>query len=548
MEAFLVADTQAGYPMMADIQLEFGGPLDRDIFESALAAALARNPLFRSVLGRDPKLGRTWLPADEIPTIDWAPLGAPLGERYDALVDLTQEIGLRVWVRQSADRSTVLLHFHHACADALGTFAFIEDLLAAYASLCPGGPAVASRPLDPARLRRRGLASIPQRKWYEQIFDVWCSEREGLRFFLEAPTPLAGGARRSRAARGPSEVPTARPEMLTRALGPELTIKLRGVASEAGVTVNDLLLCDMFATMRRWNEERGLAKGKTWLRILMPQNLREPEDNATPAANIMSFAFLTRRTDRCGDTRVLLQSVKAETDAIRRNRLSAYFLGSLAAALGLGILDKILASRFCFSTVVLSNFGMPSRRFVAKFPRTSEGLVVGNLVFCGVTGVPPTRPGTRAAFAVVTSAHDLTICLKCDPRHFGPIDAARLLGEYVKQVAATATQACGRRQPRASTCQPRQAVTRGRVNVFHTARATSRLSTPRAISTPWILSSKHRVCRRFMTKESKSTRCAASICRFPGAVSWRSWVRRGRARARCSTFWGRSRCRPAASC
>ena len=439
MEAFLVADTQAGYPMMADIELQFGGGLDRDIFESALAAALARNPLFRSILGRDPQLGQVWLSTDEMPKIDWAPLGAPLDDQYDAPVDLTSQVGLRIWVRQGTDRSTVLLHFHHACADALGTFAFIEDLLAAYASLCPGSQAVASRPLDPARLRRRGLASIRARKWYQQIFDLIFGAREALRFFLQAPTPMAGGARAAEnGLPAESAAQTARPEMLTRALGSELTARLRRVASEAGVTVNDLLLCDLFATVRHWNVERGQRDGRSRLRILMPQNLREPEDTATPSANIMSFAFLTRRSDRCQDSRALIKSVHTETEAIRRGRLSAYFLGSLAIALSAGVLDKLLASRFCFSTVVLSNFGVPSRRFVARFPQTDEGLVVGNTVFLGLTGVPPTRPGTRAAFAVASGAHDLTISLKCDPRHFGPIDAAGLLGEYVNQVAATA--------------------------------------------------------------------------------------------------------------
>ncbi len=61
---------------------------------------------------------------------------------------------------------------------------------------------------------------------------------------------------------------------------------------------------------------------------------------------------------------------------------------------------------------------------------------MGNTIFSGLTGVPPTR--SERAFAVVTSTHDLTISLKCDPRHLGPVDAARLLDEYVNQVAATA--------------------------------------------------------------------------------------------------------------
>ncbi len=109
----------------------------------------------------------------------------------------------------------------------------------------------------------------------------------------------------------------------------------------------------------------------------MPQNCASPKTSPPRRpTSAQSFAFLTRRSDRCENLRDLRKSVHAETEAIRRGRLSAYFLGSLAAALAAGVLDKLLASRFCFSSVVLSNFGVPTRRFVAEFPRTPEGLVV----------------------------------------------------------------------------------------------------------------------------------------------------------------------------
>jgi hypothetical protein len=432
METFMMADGRPGYPMFADVQLAFDGVLDRDIFAAALAAALVRNPLFCCIVGRDPRLGLVWLQTDQTPDVDWSPLGTPLGDRYDATIDLKNEIGLRIWVRQGTDSSTVLLHFHHACADGMGMFAFVEDLLALYSTFCPGGPAVALRPLEPARLLRRGLASIPQRRWYQHPFDLFFGLREALRFFLRAPSPIAAPKPAGDGTRA------AGAEMLTRSLGPELTARLRRAATKAKATVNDILLCNLFATLQRWNAAHGQAAGRKWLRILMPQNLREPEDSATPTANIMSFAFLTRRANCCESAAALMPALHAEAEAIRRDRLSVFFLGSLAAALSAGVLDKLLASKICFSTVVLSNLGLPSRRFVAQFPQTSQGLIVGNTIFRSLTAVPPLRPGTRAAFAIISSADDLTLTLKCDPQYFEPIDAARLLDEYVNQLAATA--------------------------------------------------------------------------------------------------------------
>ena len=81
---------------------------------------------------------------------------------------------------------------------------------------------------------------------------------------------------------------------------------------------------------------------------------------------------------------------------------------------------------------------MPTRQFVARFPQTDQGLIVGNTIFRSLTGVPPLQPGMRAAFGIITNFNDLTITLKCDPQFFRPNDVARLLDEYVSQVAASA--------------------------------------------------------------------------------------------------------------
>ena len=347
--------------------------------------------MFRSVVGRDPRLGQVWLPTDRIPPVDWAPLGTPLGDRYDAPIDLTSDLGLRVWVRQSADRSTVLLHFHHACGDALGTFAFIEDLLALYASLCPGGPAVTPRPLEPGRLLRRGLASIPKRRWYHHPFDLMFGIREGLRFFLKAPSPLAGPSQRAAGeAAGPAE-------MLSRSLGPDVAARLRAVASASGATVNDVLLCDMFVTMRRWNARHSGGKTGKFLRILdaaeFPRAGRRRHADGQHHELRLSDArgsAIAKHSPGC------CPGCGPRPQVIRRDRLSVFFLGSLAAALAAGMLDKLLASKICFSTAVVSNFGLPSaavcRPVSANCPRPG-GRQHGFPRFTGCSPAQTRHPG-----------------------------------------------------------------------------------------------------------------------------------------------------------
>ena len=191
-------------------------------------------------------------------------MGTPLGDRYDEPIDLTTEIGLRIWVRQGTDRATVLFHFHHACGDALGAFSFVEDFLALYSTLSPQGPAVRLRPLEPKRLLRRGLSSAPPRKWYQHPVDFFCGLVEAITFLLQAPAPLASPNRPA------ADGKRGRAEMLTRSLGQDLTGKMRAAATRARATVNDVLLCNLFVTINRWNAAHG--QKTRWLRILMPQN------------------------------------------------------------------------------------------------------------------------------------------------------------------------------------------------------------------------------------------------------------------------------------
>ena len=159
MEEFMIADARDDYAMMCDTELAFEGTIDREAFEAALPLALARNPLLVSLVSRDAAGNHVWVPADRLPTVDWAPLGTPIGGDYGRTLDLAHDMGLRIWVRPGQDESIVMFQFHHACTDGVGFLAFCEDLLAAYAAVHPEGPRVALRPLNPQRLIGRGAGN-----------------------------------------------------------------------------------------------------------------------------------------------------------------------------------------------------------------------------------------------------------------------------------------------------------------------------------------------------------------------------------------------------
>ena len=441
-EIFMLVDARVGYPMMCDLELHFQGSIDRAAFDSGLAFAMARNPLFRSlVIDHGPKQ-LAWQLTDRLPLVDWAPAGTPRGARYDKTIDLRVDIGLRVWVRHDIDRSTVLFHFHHACADGMGGFAFIEDFLVGYAAAFPQSAPVEARPLEPQRLNHRQDFGIDQRSFWRTVGDSLLGVREFVKFFAEAPRPL------------PTMTPHVEGHTVARSAGflsqplsEEVTSGLRCAAGNAGATLNDLLLRDLLIAMRDWSRAAGDDPGQRRLRILVPQNLRQREDRGMPAANVMGFAFITRRANMCDHGDQLLTSIRDETELLRRYRLSLFFLGGIAAAQSTGMFPWMMRRTFCFSTSVLTNLGDPTRRFVARLPRSGAGLVVGNLVFEQITGGPPVRPLTKAAFSIFNSARNLSISLKCDPHCYSSLDTQRLLGQYVAQLRSTGERALAARAP-----------------------------------------------------------------------------------------------------
>ena len=309
IEAFMAIDARPGYSWAVDMELRFRGCVDRGAFERALAVAVERNPLFTCRIDGGARGPYAWVPTDAKPSIAWLAESEDLGERYDAYVDLTAEPGLCVFVRQGEDRSRVLLHYHHACCDGIGGFSFVEDLLAAYAAAVGGEAIVAPRGLVPSRLVTRAQASVPYRTPWQQVGDSFVGLWEGLKLLFGRPQTIAAPTTREPDARAMGQ----QPAFISVTCSAEVKAGLRRVADEAGATTNDVLLRDLFLVLKRWNELHGGTGRRGPLRILMPQNLREPADAAAPAANIMSFAFLTRRARACERPEALLASIRDET-------------------------------------------------------------------------------------------------------------------------------------------------------------------------------------------------------------------------------------------
>jgi hypothetical protein len=430
-EYYYWCDDRPEYPTTFPVEMTFTGRLECEPFCRAVALIGVRHPFLTARIRRDGRGAPQWVEGDgQPPAVDWADGQTPIAPPQGEYIDLSHSPGLRVWVRQADPATRVLLQFHHVCCDGLGSMRVVEDLLLAYHELVEGrDPHRLLKPLEPQRLRTRGDFGDGQ-PGRVGLRDLWVGVRGWTKLLMQSPAPLAlPGA-------GPDSSPIPLLGFVTHVWDTATVRRLRVIATARGGTLNDLMLHDLFQVLRQWNARHN-GHGNPCFRINMPATLRTREDTLAPTANALGFTFLTRRSADCDENGALFESIRRETEAIRQFRLGLFFIGGLAAAMQVpGAIPWALRRRRSFATIVLSNLGRILRR--NSLPRRDGRLVCGQATLQRVAGVPPIRPLTRAAIAVLGYGDETTINLRCDPHLFGTPQAQQFLDEYVAQLARTA--------------------------------------------------------------------------------------------------------------
>ena len=442
-ERYMLADDRPQYPMTFFMQFDFDGDVQRDCWEQAYREVVSRHPLLNARVEN----GRWRAAGEESPEHHWQDFGEPVEPEGGERIDLTGRTGLRAWTQIGTGRVRLVCQFHHACCDGVGALQFIGDWLAAYRRLC-GCAEDETGELDVARLASRG---DPRWRVVEDVEPVprwkaiWSFVQEAVRFASRRPQPVRFSRPRptddSIGATVAEEQPenAGHPQWHHHSLSPETTRRLRRQAKTLGVTVNDLMVRDLFLMLADWNRSQQEQSERGWLQINVPTNLRSRVDNQLPAANIIGYAFLGRRQDECQEAgaETLLQGITRDMAAIRKWNLGQYFLDGLARAQRLPGMMRWFTRPRCRATAVFSNLGDPSRRFRQRLPRKQGLIVVGDLTLRRVLAVPPLRPLTRVAMLAVHYGGELTLVLQADRRLVRPKTASELLEHFVARLEAT---------------------------------------------------------------------------------------------------------------
>ena len=440
-ERYMWKDDRTRYPMTFVIRLEISGELQREAFLRAMKTSLERHPLLKSRIASVGWRGWCWLSSEgDEPLLDWADASSdaavrlPLGE----FIDLTREVGLRVWVRATIKRARLTFQFHHAATDGLGAIQFLGDLLAAYgrATVLPGDEVPEFGPLEISNLRTRGDHG-PGRveSWRQRFADLKLFVEEAWHLFARQPKPLAVRTLSD------AERDLGFPALLTRRLNRHEATRLREFASRRGVSPNDLYLREMFLTLHDWNRERSSWHPSHWLRIGMPVSMRTEQHDGLPAANVLSMFFVARQLGERIDVDELLKDLHQQTDRIVNCRLGWYLATGVNWSARIpGALSFAASERHCLATVILANVGDIRRQMSAHFPLQRGKIVAGNIVLESFEGAAPVRPHTHAGVSLGTYAGELIVNLHPDVWHLSQADADELLDRFVNRLRAVAGQ------------------------------------------------------------------------------------------------------------
>lgn len=434
-ERYMYLDDRPDYPMAFVLIIDLRGHLQRDVFEESLQQALERHPLLTCLVKQVRGQGACWIPvSNPAPQIQWTEGGdaAPFVEQER--IDLTQEIGLRLWVNREAGHAQVSFQFHHACTDGLGGVQFIGDVLALYGlrTTAPGAELPELEPVQVERLLSRATyTTAVSEEAPKTVSCPWRLCRKLVKLLRRGPAPLAA-TRHRRSTIGTS---LEFPALITRMIERPVVQQLKVAAARRGVELNDLYLLEMFQTIREWNHANGHGDDDRWLRIGMPTSLRTPLHDQMPAANVVSYMFLTRRSADCRHPDQMLSDIHRQTSAIVNEQQGRFLAIGLKYVQWIpGLLHSLLRMNRCFASVILSNVGDIRRQFTARFPLKQGRCVAGNLTLEGLRGAVPVRPNTRLSTSVGTYAGNLYINMHCDPLSFTREQAEELADLFVNRL------------------------------------------------------------------------------------------------------------------
>ena len=423
-ERYMLADDRPSHPMGAFMEFDLSGHLDAERLQAALKEVIRRHPLLNATVNS--LVSRpTWRVSSGVPELTLVTDSQQrlLEEEHR---DLTRDSGFRAWLCTQGDRSTLTIHVHHACADALGMMTFVFEWLA----LATG-----------RQLPDENIAALRDR---EDLGNFKSSYSRWRRLQVIGGVLLGGAPEPLRVPTNPEAETPPQPGCCGVRLDCQEFRQLKERAKEFSVSINDWLVAALFLAIDAWNSEglptssrRADAIGSR-LRVIIPVNRRERHEVYATAMNKIGYKLLNRTMTSRTVFEDLLRGIGEEMDVVRGNPQGVHsFLKVLQLSDRMGVLPWLVRSRTCMASIVFSNLGDVSRTFTSLLENDQGRLSTGDVVVEGIRSAPPRRPGTHATVAVFGYAGELHLFSRGDGRGLSHPDTHAFLELYRRTIIET---------------------------------------------------------------------------------------------------------------
>ena len=413
-EKYFLFDTTPEFPMLVDGVLHFSGCADKERLETSLRKCLNKQPLLTRKIEK--RSGQYYWVVAEHP-VGIRLLDSPLeinSPDWNSPIDLFQKPGLEFAVYYSETETKLYYRCPHLCIDGSGFYRFLGDVLAAY----HGEVETTMPPIVPQRILDRDKyqpAELPKKISFPKI--LYSTAKEIIRWMQEKP--LALGQKK-----GPLTVRNFYRK--TYFLKGETYRHLSCFAETLGWTVNDILTGAWFGVLASCGNSNDLY------RLMFPVNMRWKGSEDIPAANIISYVFLSRKGSQCRWNNDLLAELHDIMKYIKDWQIGFMFLSGLRFFNRLPFGLRLMTSgKRCLATLVFSNVGNIEKFFGCRFEKIDDGICkTSNLTLTHIESYAPCRHLTNLSAVASVQGNKLVLCCSFDRNYLSEEDVDALVRDY----------------------------------------------------------------------------------------------------------------------
>jgi hypothetical protein len=207
------------------------------------------------------------------------------------------------------------------------------------------------------------------------------------------------------------------------------------VAARQSATLNDLLLRDLFLTLKEWNEQYHPGPGKGYIRVLQPINLRTSFEESSQARNETGLLTLDIQPKHIS-RKSLLRRVLKITRELKNLEEYINTTDPLLRRIGniRGGMPWLAKEERLLYSIGLSLVPLDSLLAFSNLPLEEGRISLGPMKLENVLGFAPIRKTSPAAIGAMLYAKRLSLNVHYDPRTYNEVQAKELLNRYVGQV------------------------------------------------------------------------------------------------------------------